>query len=91
MIDEVKRELIRSLQEINVSINDELGQREDQAKSHKEAILVIQDYKKIIRSKKKGILYVAFSQERIFRRFKDSERFREMIKELVVNRSTVLL
>ena len=48
------------MQETDVSENEELDQGADQAKSYEEAILVIQDYKKIIKSKKKGILNIAF-------------------------------
>ena len=83
-----ERELKRPSQETNVSEKGKLDQRADQAKSNQEAILVIQDYGKIIESKKKDILNVAFKHERIFKRFKVLEIFREMIKEFGGSRST---
>lgn len=61
MKDEVNRELIRSLQETNASENEDLYQRADQTKSYEEAIPGMQDYKKIIRFKKKGILNIALT------------------------------
>ena len=77
------------MQETDVFENEELDQQADQAKGQEKAIPVIQDYEQIIRFRKKGIFKVAFRQGKIFKRFKDLERFREIIKELGVSRSTV--
>lgn len=49
------------MQETNASENEDLDQRADQAKSYEEAIPGMQDYKKIIRFKKKGILNIALT------------------------------
>ena len=46
------------------------------SKIYKEfAILVVQDYEKVKRSKKKGILNVTFRQGKISKRFKDKGKF----------------
>lgn len=45
----------------------------NQGKSHKEANPVIEDYGKIIRSKRKVILNIAFRQENDFKTKKDLE------------------
>lgn len=58
--DEVKNELIRSLQGMDVSENEELDERAEKVTIDKEAIPVVQDYEKLVRSKKKGILSVTF-------------------------------
>ena len=41
--EELKSELIKSLQEIDVHENEELDQRADQVEIHNEVILVVQD------------------------------------------------
>ena len=39
--------------------------------NYEEAIVVVKEYETIIRSQKKGIPNIAFSQGKIFKRFKD--------------------
>ena len=58
--DEVKNELIRSLQGMDVSENEELDEQAEKVTIDEEAIPVVQDYEKLVRSKKKGILSVTF-------------------------------
>ena len=57
--DEVKNELIRSLQGMDVSENEELDERAEKVTIDEEGIPV-QDYEKLVRSKKKSILSVTF-------------------------------
>lgn len=52
----MKKELLKSVQEINVHENEELYQQADQADP------VIEDYEEFIRSKKISILNVAFEK-----------------------------
>ena len=74
--EEVTTELIGSLQEIDAHANEKLNES-------------VQDYKKIVKSKKKGSLNVAFRPGKIFKIFKDSARFGDMLKQLGVSYSTV--
>lgn len=78
----MKNELIRSLQEKDVSEDEELDEQAEKATNQEEAIPVVQDYEKIVRSK---IKFFWMSQENLSK-FKDPERFREMMKELSVRR-----
>ena len=59
--DEVKDKLIRSLQEMDVSENEELDEQAEKVTKHKEGIPVLQNYENIIGTKKKDILNVALS------------------------------
>ena len=45
-------ELLRSLQEVDIHENAELDEQADQAKSYEQAILLVQDYEKLIAPKK---------------------------------------
>ena len=85
----MKKKLLKSLQDINIHKNEELDQKADQAAIHGEASTVIKDYQKIIGSMKKTILNVALQQGKVFKRFKNSERLGDILKELNVSRSKV--
>ena len=86
----MKNELVRSLVEHNVYKNEELAKRTDNVTNYEGPIPVVKDFKKIIRSKKKNILNVLFRQGILFIKFKQSEKFVEMVKELgVVSKSII--
>ena len=68
------------IKEIDIYENEELDQWADQAKSHEEAIPVIKDYEKIIRSKRKSILNVAFRKRKVFKRLKNSTKIWRYVK-----------
>ena len=58
----MKNELKRSIQECGVVENEELNQMTQSVTNHEQATSIIKDYELIIRSKKKGILNVAYRQ-----------------------------
>ena len=62
-----------------VSENQKLNEQTEKVTKHEEAIPVVQDYETIVRSKKEGVLNVAFRQGKIINKFKDSGRFGKMI------------
>ena len=70
------------MQEIDIHEQEKLNHRADQAKSHEEGIRLIENYKKIIRSKNKCHVNVEIRQGKVFKRFKDSEMFGDILKEL---------
>lgn len=55
-----------------------------------EAITVVKEYENVL-GLKKIILNVAFRQGKIFKKFKESKKFVEMVKELGFNQSTIYL
>ena len=72
--NEVKNKFMRSWQEKDVFENEKIDKQAEKVTNHEEASPVVDDYEKIVRSKKKRIL-IAFREGRILERFKDSERF----------------
>ena len=48
------------------------------------------EYEEILRAKKKGIIMVAYYQEKNFKRFKEKEKFQEMVKKLKIHKSTII-
>lgn len=66
------------------------SQTNEQIKQNsQESNFVVQDYEKIIRLQKEDSLNVVLRQGKIFKRFKDSERFGDKFKKLGVSRFTV--
>ena len=51
--------------------------------------MVLKEYKKIIKCKKKGILNLAYKQALLFEKFKKSDKFKEMLSEIRVSKSTI--
>ena len=64
------------MQEVKTQENDQSNRWANQEKLHEKAISEVKECKNISKSKKKGILNVAFRQEEILKRFMYSKRFR---------------
>ena len=77
----MKNELARSIQGCEVVENEELNQMAQNVTNQEQAISVVKDYELIIRSKNKGILTVGCKQEVLFKKFKDSKNFEQVLKE----------
>ena len=51
--------------------------------------MVVKKYEKTIKCKKKGILNLACKQGLLFEKFKKSDKFKEMLSEIRVSKSTM--
>ena len=61
-----------------------------QYKSPDEAVDVVNNVEKIIRSKKSNMSWLAYQQRQIFEKFKANENFIDMIKKLGISKSIIL-
>ena len=52
--------------------------------------VVIREFEKIIKSKKRNVVWLAYQQGKVFEKFKESTKFIEMIKQFRVGRSTII-
>ena len=50
----------------------------------------IKRYEDIIKMKKKGIISVAYYQGKVFKRFKEKEKFVKFLSELVIQKTTII-
>ena len=71
-------------------VNDDLKKTSNNTKSPDEAVDVVNNMEKIIRSKKSNILWLAYQQGQIFGKFKVNENALGMIKKLGISKSTIL-
>ena len=69
--------------------NDGLNIRTANARSYQDAIPIINEYESIIQRQKRNILSVVYRQRLIFKRFKDSSHFLEVIKKSEISILTI--
>ena len=55
-----------------------------------EAANIIKQYEEILRTKRKSIVAVAYYQGKIFKRFKEKEKFIQMVSKLKIHKSTII-
>ena len=88
--EEIKKHLLDSM------IIDEVVEFEDLSKEAKEiqdpekAAEIIKWYEDIIKTKRKGIINVAYHQGQVFKRFKEKEKFAKLVSELVIHKTTII-
>ena len=51
---------------------------------------MIQTYENIIRTKKKGIISIAYHQGKVFKKFKDEEKFLTLVSRLGIHKNTMI-
>ena len=51
---------------------------------------IIKRYEDIIKTKKKGIINVAYHQGQVFKRFKEKEKFAKLVSELGIHKTTII-
>ena len=61
---------------------EDLNKKAKEIQDPEKAAEIIRQYEDIIKTKKKGIINVAFHQGQIFKRFKEKEKFAKLVSEL---------
>ena len=88
--DEINKQLIESMVVNEVVESDELNKQAEEFQDPEEAAKVIQNYENFIRTKKKGIIQITFHQGKIFKTFKDKEKFITLIRWLGIHKTTII-
>ena len=68
----------------------ELDEQADKVEKLEDAVDIIKKYEEIPRTKRKGIIAVAFHQGKVFKLFKEKEKFMQMVKRLKIHRNTII-
>ena len=71
-------------------IISETVESEELNREAEEAAMVIQKYEHIIKTKKKGIIRIAYHQGKDFKKFKDREKFVKMVIWLGIHKTTII-
>ena len=79
--EEIKKQLLDSMIIDEVAEFEDLNKEAKETKDPEKAAEIIKRYEDIIKTKKKGIINVAFHQGQVFKRFKEKEKFDKLVSE----------
>ena len=88
--EELKKQLIESMVNNDMVETEELNKKAEEVKKPEDAAAVIKQYEGIIRTKKKGIISIAYHQGKVFKKFKDKEKFIKLVNEFKVHKTTII-
>ena len=84
--EEIKKQLLESMiTDENLKFND-LNKEAEEIREPEKAAEIIKQYEDIIKTKKKGVINVAFHQGQVFKRFKEKEKFVRLVSELGIHK-----
>ena len=89
--EEIKKQLIESIIINDVVETDELNKKAEEVQNPEEAATVIKEYEDIIQTKKKGVITIGYFQGKVFKKFKDKEKFIKLVTEFKVHKRTIIL
>ena len=87
----MKKQLIESIIINNAIRIDNLNELAEKVEKPEDAANIIQQYEEILRINRKGIISVAYYQVKLFKRFKEKEKFIQMVSNLKIHKSTIVL
>ena len=82
--------MIDSIVNNDIIETQELNEKADKVEKPEDTATVIKQYEAIIRTKKKNIISIAYHQGKVFKRFKDKEKFIRLVNEFKVHKSTII-
>ena len=88
--EEIKKRLLDSMI-IDENLEfDDLNKEAEEIQDPEKAAEIIKRYEDIIKTKKKGIINVAYHQGQVFKRFKEKEKFAKLVSELGIHKTTII-
>ena len=70
--------------------SEELNKEAEEIKEPEKAAKIIKQYEYIIKTKKKGIISIAYYQGKVFKRFKEKEKFIKLVSQLRIHKNTII-
>ena len=86
---EIKKQLLESIIINEVVKSKELNKMAEELQEPEEAAKVIEQYKCIIKTKKTGIISIAYYQGKVFKRFEKKEKFK-LVSQLGIHKNTII-
>ena len=68
----------------------ELNEETNEIQDVEETAKVIKQYEDIIKAKKKGIISITYYQGKVFKRFKEKEKFIKLVSQLGIHKNTII-
>ena len=88
--ENIKQQLIDSLVNNDTIETEELKKEANRVKKLEDAADVIKQYEEILRTKRKGIISVAYHQGRVFRRFHEKEMFVRLVANFKIHKNAMI-
>ena len=88
--EEIKKQLLDSMIIDEVAEFENLNKEAEEVQDPEEAAEIIKRYEDVIKTKKKGIINVAYHQGQVFKRFKEKQEFAELVSELGIHKTTII-
>ena len=88
--EEVKTKLLDSIIIDEILECEDLNREAEKVENPERATEIIKRYEDIIKTKKKGIINVAYYQGQVFKKFKEKKKFTELVTELGIHRNTII-
>ena len=79
--EEIKKKLLDSMTIDEIVEFDDLNKEAEEVQDPEKAVIIIKRYENIIKTKRKGIINVAYHQGQVFKRFKEKEKFAKLASE----------
>ena len=87
---EIRKQLLELII-INEAVeSEELNTEAEGVQDTEEAAKVIQKYENIIKTKKKGIISIAYHQAKVFKKFKEKDKFIKLVSQLGIHKNTII-
>ena len=88
--EEIKKQLLESMIIDEVVEFEHLNKKAEEIREPEKAAEIIKRHEDIIKTKKEGIINVAFHQGMVFKRFKEKEKFIKFVSELETRKTTII-
>ena len=88
--EEIKKQLLESIVINEVVESEELNREAEEVQDPEEAAMVIQKYERIIKTKKKEMISITYHQGKVFKKFKDKEKFITLVSQLGIHKNTII-
>ena len=88
--NEIKKQLLESIIINEVVESEELNKEAGEMQEPEKAAKIIKQYEDIIKTKKKGIISIAYYQGKVFKRFKEKEKFIKLASQLGIHKNTII-
>ena len=69
---------------------EDLNKEAEEIVEPEKAVRIIKQYEDIIKTKKKGIMSIVYYQGKVFKRFKEKEKFLTLVSQLRIHKNTII-
>ena len=87
---EMKKKLLDLMTIGEIVEFDDLNKEAEEVQDQEKAVIIIERYGNITKTKRNGIINVAYHQGQVFKRLKEKETFAKLVSELGIHKTTII-